>query len=365
MLFFTKNMKKTIDNLFKRNHPIVIAEIGKNFIQTKEDQSQEKYLENAKELIKTAKDSGADAVKFQTHVFEDEQLDIEVKSPHFNGSDRYSWVKRNTEATPLSFWKEIKKYSDEIGIMFFSTPMSRDAAKLLDKVGVQLWKVGSGDILDFVMLDYIALTGKPIIISSGMSKEEELDKSIDFLKKRTDNIILMHCVSKYPCPPEELYLDTILYFSNRYNVPVGFSDHSLGIEAVVSSIGKGARIIEKHFTLDRGYWGSDHNVSMLPNEFKRMVDSIRNNDSVDASEFGEGVKVIDKIESAFRPIFRKSLTAGQDIPKNTVIKKEMLYAMRPQKHIKGLPSEEYENVLGKKTTKDLKKYDPIIYDSIN
>ena len=353
------------DILGNKGSVFIIAEIGKNFIQKEKDCSTQEYLENAKELVKAAKDSGADAVKFQTHTVEDEQLDIEIKSPHFDGSDRYSWVKRNTEATPIEFWEEIKKYCDELGIIFFSTPMSRGAVELLEKVEVPLWKVGSGDILDFVMLDYIAGTGKHIIISSGMSTAEELDASIGFLKKRTSNIILMHCVSKYPCPPEELYLDTISYFADRYNIPVGFSDHSIGYEAAVASVGKGARVIEKHFTLDREYWGSDHKVSMLPNEFKKMVDSIRNNDSVDASAFGNGVKVLDKTESSFRPIFRKSLVAGKNIATGTVITKEILYAMRPQKYAKGLPSEEYENVLGKKTTKDLKKYDPIINDVIN
>ncbi len=342
----------------------IVAEIGKNFIQTPNERPVAEYLENAKQLVKAAKDAGADAVKFQTHNVEDEQLNIEIKSPHFDGADRYSWVRRNTEATPLEFWKEVKRYCDGLGIVFFSTPMSRGAAQLLNQIDVPLWKVGSGDILDFVLLDYLASTGKPIIISSGMSTEEELDASVAFLKKRTDRIVVMHCISKYPCPPQELYLDTIEHLAKRYDLPVGFSDHSLGYEAAVAAAGKGARVIEKHFSLSRDFWGSDHKVSMMPDEFKYMVGAIRSNSTVDASQFGSGVRALDEKARAFRPVFRKSLMAGRDIPKGTLIAKEMVYAMRPQKHAGGLPSEEYKNVLGKRVVKNLKKYDPITNDAI-
>ena len=144
---------------FIKDKTFVVAEIGKGFIQTEEDQTPEVYLANAKELVLLAKEAGADAVKFQTHTVEDEQANINVVAPHFNGADRYSWVKRNTAATPVWFWQELKKYCAELGIVFFSTPMSRGAAKLLnEEVGVDLWKVGSGDILDFVMLDYLVST---------------------------------------------------------------------------------------------------------------------------------------------------------------------------------------------------------------
>src|SRR3989344_846046 len=141
-----------------------IAELGKNFIQTQEDRPVSEYLENAKVLVKAAKDAGADAVKLQTHEVEDEQLNIEVVSPHFKRADRYSWVTRNMQATPLEeFWKPLKAYCDELGIIFFSTPMSRKAAQKLKAFDVPFWKVGSGDVQDYVTLDYMFSTGKPII----------------------------------------------------------------------------------------------------------------------------------------------------------------------------------------------------------
>ncbi|MEK7074704.1 MAG: N-acetylneuraminate synthase family protein, partial [Patescibacteria group bacterium] len=150
---------------FHRKNIFIIAEIGKNFIQTQEERPVAEYLENAKVLVRAAKESGADAVKFQTHNVEDEQLNINVVSPHFKGADRYSWVTRNMNATPLDeFWRPLKAYCDEIGIIFHSTPMSRGAAHMLQQLDVPFWKVGSGDILDFVMLDYLASTKKPIII---------------------------------------------------------------------------------------------------------------------------------------------------------------------------------------------------------
>jgi len=343
----------------------IVAEIGKNFIQTKEEKTVEEYLDNAKTLIKLAKESGADAVKFQTHNVEDEQLDININSPHFFGSDRYNWVKRNDLATPLEFWRELKKYSEELGIIFFSTPMSRGAAIKLEKINVPLWKVGSADILDFVMLDYLRSTKKPIIISSGMSTLEEIDKAINFLQKRDSQIVLLHCVSKYPCPPEELNLKTIEFFKKRYSIPIGFSDHSIGYESAVAAINIGATIIEKHFSLSRDLWGADHKVSMTPKEFEEMVKNIRDKKEVKLKDYGKEGKILQDGEAIFRPIFRKSLMAGQNIKNGTIITKKMVYAMRPQVYAGGLPSEEYEKVIGRKTKKDLNKYDPITYEVLD
>jgi N,N'-diacetyllegionaminate synthase len=342
------------------NHPVfIIAEAGKNFIQSEDEREVVEYLDNAKELIRLAKESGADAVKFQTHVLEDEFLNIDVTSPHFVGSDRKRWIRRNEEATPIEFWRELKEYADKIGIIFFSTPMSRKAAEKINAVGVDLWKIGSGDILDFVTLDYLASTGKPIIFSGGMSTVEEIDKTVDFLKSRNADAALLHCVSKYPCPPEELNLNTIKYFKDRYDMPIGFSDHSIGHDSAVAATNIGATIIEKHFSLNRELWGSDHKVSMTPAEFREMVDRIRGEEQVDLAEYGEETKILQEDESVFRPIFRKSLMAGQNIPAGTKITTEMLFGMRPQKYAGGLPTEEHDNVVGKAAVKDIKKYDPI------
>lgn len=342
----------------KKNNPFLIAEIGKNFIQTKEEQSVEEYLTNAKNLIKEAKNAGADAVKFQTHNVEDEQLNIKVTSPHFKGSDRHAWVKRNTDNTPIEFWQELKKYCDELNITFFSTPMSRGAAQKINGL-VELWKVGSGDLLDFVLLDYIASTKKPIILSAGMSTLAEIDKAINFLKKKTKDIALLYCVSQYPCEPKDLNLKTIQFFKDRYNIPIGFSDHSLGYKSSLAAVQLGATIIEKHFSLNRNLWGADHKFSLTPPEFQKMVELMKQKAEVNLADYNQKIEILNQKEKEFRGLFRKNLVASQAIPKGTIIKPEMIYAMRPQKYIKGLPSEEYPNILDKKINKNLKKYAPI------
>ena len=339
-----------------------IAEIGKNFIQTKEEQSKAVYLEQARELARKAKEAGADAVKFQTHNYEDEQMPVKVTAPHFRGEDRFAWVKRNSEITSGSFWSDLKEYCDELGILFFSTPMSRGAAKLLNNVGVELWKVGSGDILDFVMLDYIRKTGLPIIISSGMSTLSEFEKAVNFIRKKNDKLVLLHCVSKYPCPVGDLNVGTVEMLKDKFGVPIGFSDHSIGFEGVLQAVKCGATVIEKHFSLSRDLWGSDHKVSMTPQEYADMVRAIKHGvDDVcfDEEILGENSGELEDGESEFRPIFRKSLVAGVDIEKGEVIDIDMLYAMRPQALLEGVQSESVMEVVGRRAVRNIKKYEVI------
>lgn len=356
----------------------IIAEAGKNFIQTEDERSVSEYLENAKELVRKAKEAGADAIKWQTHNVEDEQLNIEIVSPHFKGAARYAWLTRNTNATPVeTFWKPLKKYSEEQGIIFMSTPMSRGAAMKLAEAGVPLWKIGSGDILDFVAMDFMRNKPEPIIMSSGMSTFEEVKKGLTFLQAKNKRVALMHALSKYPGEPEEANLATMeLYREVFPGTPIGFSENSIGWEPSAIAVALGATMLEKHFTISRDLWGADHKVSSTPEEFKEMVNAVRKIES-DPKEkakwlahpkfkeiLGKKEKVLRKDEEGFRPIFRKSLMAGADIKEGEVITKEMLYAMRPQQYAHGLPSEEYESVLGKKAKKAIKKFEPITRESL-
>ncbi|MAF59744.1 MAG: N-acetylneuraminate synthase family protein [Candidatus Pacebacteria bacterium] len=342
----------------------VIAEIGKNFIQSKEDKSVEEYLKNAKALVDAAVSAGVDAVKFQTHEVEDEVLEIDFTSPHFNSSDRYSWVTRNMNATPLDdFWRPIKKYCDEKNVMFFSTPMSRLAAKKLEKVGdINLWKVGSGDVQDYVLLDHIIDSKKPVIISTGMVSLDELDEIVTYIDGRIP-LIILYCISQYPCPPEMFNLSTIEYLREKYpDLIIGFSDHSVdGFEVDLAAIKMGARVVEKHFSFDRNLWGSDHKASILPLEMKEMVEAIRNEDfkKVDVSPYyGRKEKEFEGVKNIHRPYFNKALMAGCDIDKGTVVTEDMVYAMRPVVLAGGLPANCLKNIVGKKTLVCLKKYDP-------
>ena len=354
------NADKTIGG----NDVFFIAEIGKNFIQTEDERDVSEYLENAKALVDAAKSAGADAVKFQTHEVEDEQLNIKVVSPHFKGADRYSWITRNMQATPIdTFWKPLKKYCDEQGILFFSTPMSRKAAYKLHDVGVPFWKVGSGDVQDYVTLDFMIETGKPIIISSGMVGLDELDEVIRHITERGAELVVLYCISQYPAPAEYFNLGTLEHLQEKYpDVVIGFSDHSLGYDVALAAAKLGAKVIEKHFSFSRDLWGADHKVSMTPEEFAEMVRLVREGEHEKADHapyYGIKEKELEGANNKFRPYFNKALMAGIDIPEGATLTKDMVFAMRPVMYAGGLPANRFYDVLGKKAVQALKKYDPI------
>lgn len=369
-------MVKTIpirgqDKSFGGDYTYIVAEIGKGFIQTKEDQKVSTYLKNAIDLVDAAVDSGVDAVKFQTHVLEDEVLNIDFTSPHFKGSDRYSWVKRNEAATPIKeFWVPLVEHCKKKGITFFSTPMSKKAAKKLEEnFDVPFWKVGSGDVTDHVLLDYICGTGKPIIISTGMVGLSELDEVIKYIQEKGSPLVVLYCISEYPCPPEHFNLGTIRYLKEKYpDVIVGFSDHSVDSNDVdLAAVKLGARIIEKHLTFDRKLFGSDHKASVLPSEMKQLVEDIRarNYESIDTSPYyGNKERELAGSNNQFRPYFHKALMAGADIKEGTKLTKDTIFAMRPMIHAGGLHASKLEDVLGKCVTKNVKKFDPITEDII-
>jgi len=347
----------------------VIADIGKNFIQTKEDRPMEEYIRNAKVLVDAAVEAGVDVVKFQTHVVDDEQLDVRVEAPHFKGHDRFAWVKRNTDATPLAFWQELKAYCETKGVPFFSTPMSRKAAEKLTSIGVPLWKVASGDVRDLVLLNYIISTKLPIIFSTGMVSLAELDQVMKHLRPSGVPLTVLYCVSKYPCPPEHFNLATIDLFRRKYpDVRVGFSDHSIGHDVALAAAKIGASVIEKHFSLSRDLWGPDHKVSMTPQEMTAMMRAIRSKEYLDVDSsayYGQEDRELEGAANEFRPYFLKSLVAGKDIAAGTSLTEEMLYAMRPLAFAGGLPSEELPSILGRTLARDVRQYDPITSDLLS
>jgi len=257
----------------------IIAEIGKNFLD-KDGVNADLVID----LIKKAKDSGATVAKFQTHVFKDEKL---KRSP-----DRYDWIKFNEQNTPLSFWDSVKKICDNNDIEFMTTPMSKLAAIKVNDF-VSRWKVSSADITDFDLLGYLKETKKPIILSTGMSTDWQIKKAVDFLGDQIEYI--NYCVSLYPCPIYKINLIKILELMNSYNLPVGFSDHSLSVEVPVLAVRMQVCAIEKHFTLDRSAFGPDHKVSLLPDEFKTMVGLCRL-----AEEQGESFEEEQKYWKNFR-----------------------------------------------------------------
>ena len=278
---------------FNKNTVFVIAEAGKNFITLDPFFHSENYLDNAKGLAAAAKLLGCNAIKFQTHVFEDESK--------FRSKERWNWIKKNEELTPYTkFWVPLKKYCDEIGIMFMTTPMSRMAANKINDL-VYLYKIGSGNVTDFDLLDCIAKTRKPVILSTGMSTEKQIDEAVKILS--LNELALLHCVSIYPCPVEKLNLATIEYLQKKYQKVTGFSDHSKNVETPKLAIQLGARIIEKHFTLDNNAWGPDHRMSMSIQDFKEMMKIIETT-KLYMFSYGKSEKVVTDEEQALWSKFR-------------------------------------------------------------
>ena len=246
--------------------------------------------------------------------------------------------------------------------------MSRKAAQKLDQVGVPFWKVGSGDVQDHVLMSYLIRTKKPIIISTGMVSLGELDDVVTHVTAADSPLVVLYCISEYPCPPEKFNLGTLEHLREKYpQVVVGFSDHSITHDAALAAMKLGARVIEKHFSFSRDLWGADHKVSLTPEEFKEMVQAAHSGAyrNVDTQAFyGSKEKELEGANNQFRPFFNKALMAGCEIPVDTVITEEMVYAMRPVSLAGGLPANMLHKVVGKKAVHSLKRFDPITEESI-
>lgn len=272
-----------------------VAEAGKNFID--HDWYNEKmvvpyYAERAIRLIKIAKEAGADVVKFQTHIFEDEQ--------YLRDQSRHDWIKFNEEITPLSFWKELKMQCDHYGIEFMTTPMSKMAAEKVNDL-VKKWKVGSASVTDKDLLKYIASTKKPVILSTGMSTMKQLKEAIEIVKD--NELTLLYCKSVYPYSSLSR-LNLVGGISNlHYYFPgfkVGFSDHTVEVTTPAKAVVAGAQVVEKHFTFDKDAIGPDHKFSLSPEELKISVQLTK---EYEHSNFS--IPMPDEEELKLWPIFRK------------------------------------------------------------
>lgn len=294
--------------------------------------------------------------KFQIHNVEDEiHPEAKITSPHFN-HDRYEWVTRNTY--PSEFWLELKEYCYEVGIEFLATPMSRGAVHLVEGI-VDRWKIGSGDLTDLVLLDSIRDYHKPIILSSGMSSLFELRRAYNFVREKTEDVTIMHCVSNYPCKMEDLNLLTIPFLKKQFpKAKIGFSDHSLEISTGAMAIALGAEVIEKHFTLDRNAWGPDHKCSLLPHEFAQMVKEIKmGTEEISKVALGVETKFVNEEEMKFRKVFHKGLYANRDVKKGELISREDIIALRPRGDAPS--SQDYELYIDHVAGKDYHKYDSL------
>jgi len=265
------------------NKIAIIAEAGKNFIDFKwQDSKPEDLVEicffNALKLASAAKKAGADIVKFQTHVLEDEK--------EFRDKSRWDWIKFNEEVTPLNkFWEPLKEFCDAIGIELLTTPMSKLAAQKINHL-VKRWKIGSGNVTDIKLFEFIARTKKPVILSTGMSTQKQVEKALKILKN--NEITLTYCKSIYPCPVDKIDIGIITKIGNHFkrtfkNVKkIGFSDHTMEITTPLKvMVETNIDLVEKHFTLNKEAHGPDHFFSLEPDEFKKMVRLIRDYEDVE------------------------------------------------------------------------------------
>lgn len=304
----------------------------------------------AKKLIDVAVEAGADAVKFQT--FQAEELVTETaekaeyqKETTGSKESQFAMIKK-LELSDKNF-KELFTYAQKKGIIFLSTPFDQGSVDLLDKLGVPAFKVGSGEITNFPLLKHIASKQKPVILSTGMSTLDEVIEAVEVIRKAgSKEIALLHCVSCYPARIEDTNLRAMETLRRKFNLPVGLSDHTVGIHIPIAAVALGACVIEKHFTLDKNLPGPDHRASLEPDELKEMVVAIRH---IERAQ-GDGIKRPTADEKETKKAARRSLVARTNIPAGTIITEDMLDIKRPGT---GLEPKQINLVIGKKAKKNI------------
>ncbi|MES2837166.1 MAG: N-acetylneuraminate synthase [Bacteroidota bacterium] len=331
--------------MITNNKVLIIAEAGVN---------HNGDINLAKKLIDAAVDANVDIVKFQTFIAENviskhaQKADYQKESTGGNES-QLDMVKK----LQLSFndFIELKKYCEQKGIVFLSTPFDIESVDFLKSLNMGLWKIPSGEITNLPYLKKIGAYNEKVIFSTGMSTLGDIENAIDVLIKAgtlKNNITVLHCNTEYPTPMKDVNLKAMLTIKNAFHVNVGYSDHTLGIEIPIAAVALGANVIEKHFTLDKNMEGPDHRASLEPNELKEMVASIRNIELA----MGSGTKLPSESEQKNTEIARKSLHLAHDLKSGHVLSENDLTVKRPGNGINPMLINE---IIGCKLKKDVVK----------
>lgn len=326
---------KIKNRVISKHSPFIIAEAGIN---------HNGEMKLAKEMIKKAKESGADCIKFQTYRTENLIIKNAKTASFFN----------EIKKCELSYaqFEELKENAVKNDIIFMSTPDEEDSLGFLISLNLPAIKIGSGEVNNYSLLRKAAESKKVILLSTGASTEEEIDRAFDEVSSINKKIILMHCVSEYPAPLSSLNLRYIRYMSSKYRCLTGFSDHSESLIAPVAAFLMGASVIEKHFTLDNSMNGPDHRFSLNPEAFLKMVQNIREAED----SLGEEKKRITPRESENRAFIRKSLFSKRTIERGEEINEENTTLLRPQL---GIKANEYFEVIGSRAGLKINKFKPI------
>lgn len=321
----------------------IIAEAGCNY---------EGSYKIAEEMVKAAARAGADAIKFQT--FDPDKL-VTKRAPKFwdipgPGKTQYEEFKETLQLNLVQY-KKLKKIANRHGILLFSTPSDEKSADMLEELGVPAYKIASMDITHLPFLRYVARKGKPIILSTGASTLNEIEEAVrTTISAGNDNIILLHCISNYPTNPKNVNLKMMTSIMKKFpDFPVGYSDHTTMPESrdiIIAAVAMGAKVIEKHFTFDKTRPGYDHKISADYDDLKNIVQSIR---TVEMAMGTETKKPLAS-EKKVRIFGRRSLVAAKDIPKGTLITKEMITIKRPGT---GIQPKFIDKVIGRKAKKNI------------
>jgi N-acetylneuraminate synthase len=326
-----------------KSNPYLIAEIG---------QAHDGSLGILYSYINALAQTGVDAVKFQMHIAEAESSIQEPFRVKFSLEDatRYEYWQRM--GFSLEQWKGIKQHCESLGLDFMCSPFSNLAVDWLEEMGVAQYKIGSGEVTNFLILEKIAQTGKPVILSSGMSSFDELDKTVAFLQERKVNFSILQCTTAYPTQPQQYGLNVMQELQERYQVPVGFSDHSAKLETCIAATVLGASILEFHAVFDRQLFGPDSHSSLTITEIKELVVAVRSiavalNNPVDKSSNADF--------TSLKQIFEKSLAVNKDLPQDHILTFDDLEAKKPRGF--GLDASRFQEIIGKKLNKELKQWD--------
>lgn len=344
---------KIIDRCIGPGQPVfIIAEVSAN---------HRRDFELAAKTVREAARCGVDAVKLQTYTADTITLDCATGPFRIdNGTlwDGMTLHQLYSEASmPWEWQPELKKIAESEGVMLFSTPFDPTAVDFLDKMGVPAYKVASFEINDIPLIEKMASMGKPMIISTGIARLGEISEAVEACRRNgCFEIALLKCTSAYPAPLDEVNLTAIRTLSDIFGLPAGLSDHTLGVEVPIAAVAVGARIIEKHFILDKALGGPDSAFSIEPHELKSMVRAIRNIEIA----MGSGVYELGEKALAGRK-FRRSLYAVSDIPRGVVFDDANVRSVRPEG---GLEPSMMETLRGRKSSREVAKGEPITMDCI-
>lgn len=325
------------------NKPYLIAEIA---------QAHDGSLGILHSYIDAVAKTGVQAIKFQMHIAEAESSIHEPFRVKFSKEDatRYDYWKR-MEFT-LEQWKQIKKHCDETGLDFICSPFSNLAVDWLEEVGVHTYKIGSGEVNNFLLLEKITQTGKPIIISSGMSSFAELDKTVAFLKSKNADFSILQCTTAYPTKPKQYGLNVIAELKARYNVPIGFSDHSAKITTGIAAVALGAEILEFHVVFNRSMFGPDAIASLTLEETKQLVEAVNEIHSAQNNPINKNSN--DDFKE-LKSIFEKSLAINKNLPKGHTITFADLESKKPKGY--GISAADFEKVIGRQLSTNKSQWD--------